>query len=210
MLSSIEKYGFDAFIVDEVFDTANSMEELNEKEMYYIEKFNSYHNGYNHTLGGEGLLGVKPRYGKDNSSSISVCQISPDGELIKVWDCIVDAMHSLGLERSHISSVCLGKRVTAAGYVWVYEKDYDPNKDYKCRPFKRRSGLGTRPVVLLSDDNQILEEYYSVNYAAECLGIGGTEVSRICKHIRKKPKFNLKFKSEYLEEQRLSVEGSVA
>lgn len=208
LLSSIEKYGFDAFVVDEVFDIADSQEELNEKEIFYINKFDSYYNGYNHTFGGEGFSGVKPLCGADNGSSVKVCQISPDGELIKIWDCIADATRSLGLKRAHISSVCLNKRKTAAGYVWVYEKDYDPNKDYKCKPRKKDLGRGTKPVVLLSDDNEILEEYYSVNYAGTCLGISGQEVSTICKHIAKTPKFNLKFKSEYLEEQRLNEKES--
>ena len=36
LLRSIEKYGFDNFVVDEVFDTANSKEELDYKEIMYI------------------------------------------------------------------------------------------------------------------------------------------------------------------------------
>ena len=37
LLNSIEKYGFDAFEIDEEFDIAYSKEELNELEYMYIE-----------------------------------------------------------------------------------------------------------------------------------------------------------------------------
>lgn len=51
--SSIRKYGVDNFTFD-VIDTAENKEELNEKEIYYIKKFNSMApNGYNLTSGGQ-------------------------------------------------------------------------------------------------------------------------------------------------------------
>ena len=68
-------------------------------------------------------------------------------------------------------------------------------------------GRGTKPVFLLSENNEVIQEFYSSNYAAYCLGISRAEACLICNHKIKTPPFNLKFKSEYLEEQRLSVEG---
>ena len=52
---------------------------------------------------------------------------------------------------------------------------------------------------------KIIQEFISAIEASEVLGISKQEVSRICKHQRKKPKYNLVFKREYIEEQRLSV-----
>lgn len=45
---AIRKYGKDAFIVEEI-DTANTQEELNEKEHYYIHYYNTLQKGYNET-----------------------------------------------------------------------------------------------------------------------------------------------------------------
>ena len=59
LLKSIEKYGFDAFKVIEIFDIAFSKEELDIKEKCYINIFDSFNNGYNHTEGGEGAIGYK-------------------------------------------------------------------------------------------------------------------------------------------------------
>ena len=52
---SIEKYGIENFSID-IVDTAESLEDLNEKEKYYISEYNTLSpNGYNLTLGGDGL-----------------------------------------------------------------------------------------------------------------------------------------------------------
>lgn len=54
LLNSIEKYGFDAFEVDEKFDIAYSKEELNKLEYMYIEVYQCRNKnyGYNNRQGG--------------------------------------------------------------------------------------------------------------------------------------------------------------
>lgn len=62
LLRSIEKYGFDAFEIVKEYDLAFSEEELKNKEIDYINKYDSFHNGYNQTLGGDGTSGfIKPK-----------------------------------------------------------------------------------------------------------------------------------------------------
>ena len=205
LFRSIEKYGFDAFMVDEVFDTANDKDELNEKERYYIEQFNSFKNGYNRSIGGDSVQGAEKPCGKDSPRSKKVCQISTDGEFIKTWDCISDVEKELNISNSHISQVCKNTRKLAGGFVWVYEEDYDPNKDYRRIPHTKDMGKGTKPVLWLDDDGNVIREFYSLNSVREVLGICPQTVSNICNHKTKNKKYNLVFKSEYIEEQRLSV-----
>ena len=55
---SIRKWGWDAFegrVLEEVYE-----EDLDELEKFYIEQFDSFKNGYNSTLGGEGTRGNNP------------------------------------------------------------------------------------------------------------------------------------------------------
>ena len=52
LLRSIEKYGFDAFEVDEEFDVAYSKEELDKLEDMYIKIYDCIDNGYNQKEGG--------------------------------------------------------------------------------------------------------------------------------------------------------------
>lgn len=55
LLDSMDKYGVENFEVDEEFDTAETKEELIEKEKYWIRYYNSDNPnfGYNETTGGE-------------------------------------------------------------------------------------------------------------------------------------------------------------
>ena len=53
--NGIRKWGWDAFegrVLEEVYE-----EDLNELEKFYIEQFDSFKNGYNSTIGGEGVRG---------------------------------------------------------------------------------------------------------------------------------------------------------
>src|SRR5574344_87206 len=58
---------------------------------------------------------------RNNLHYRKVAQYTKDGELVKIWDSIVDVTRKLGIESSSISKVCKGKnqhRRTAGGFVW--------------------------------------------------------------------------------------------
>lgn len=214
LLRSIEKYGIDNFTVYEVYDTAMSKKELNEKEQYYISKFDSFKNGYNLTRGGDGIAGCK---GSDCKNSKRVCQLDLDGKLIKIWDCATDAVNELGVSAASISNVC--RRVkrsnggdvskTAGGYVWVFETEYDVAKDYSVNRPRQNMGHGSKTVLLLSDSGDVMQEFYSLNEASRQLKDVCVEgIRKTCKHEFTNPRYNLVYKSEYMEEQRLSVRES--
>lgn len=207
LFRAIEKYGFDSFSVDEIFDIAFDENELNEKEMFYIDYFDSFNNGYNSTLGGSGCKGIPALSGKECPVSRSVCQISTDGKLIKIWDCISDVEKELNIDSSKISCVCRRQRATTQGYVWVYAEDYDENIDYSRKPRAKDRKKGTKKVLLINDNFEIVQEFKSVNDAARKLNISSGEVSQICLHKRKrKTRYNLIYKNEYeyIMEQRLN------
>lgn len=52
---AIRKYGVENFKLYELA-VANSREELCDLEVYYIEKYNTFKNGYNQTIGGDGVV----------------------------------------------------------------------------------------------------------------------------------------------------------
>lgn len=54
--NAIRKYGADDFDYVIVEDNIESIEKLNEREKYWIAHYDSYYNGYNSTLGGEGCI----------------------------------------------------------------------------------------------------------------------------------------------------------
>lgn len=66
IVHAIRELGFEAFDVEvlyesEEFEDKKALDDLlNEKEIYFIEKYDSIANGYNRTKGGAGMLGFKP------------------------------------------------------------------------------------------------------------------------------------------------------
>ena len=64
----LKKYGIENFEINEEFDFANSKEELNEKEIFWINYYGGYYSDktYNLTEGGENGLGIYTKIGKYN------------------------------------------------------------------------------------------------------------------------------------------------
>lgn len=72
----------------------------------------------------------------DNRNNIhyrKVGQYTKSGELVKIWDSIIEASTMLNIDSSSISAVCRGtnpKRHTAGGFIWQhigkhYKKEYE-------------------------------------------------------------------------------------
>jgi len=55
---AVRKYGWEMFIYGIVEEY--NVDILNEQELFYIDYYDSYHNGYNSTIGGEGVRGFSP------------------------------------------------------------------------------------------------------------------------------------------------------
>ena len=69
---AIRKYGKDNWTIYTIkicsssnLNMLNSI--LNRAEIYYISQFDTYHNGYNSTKGGDGVIGLKPFAGKKHT-----------------------------------------------------------------------------------------------------------------------------------------------
>ena len=142
--AAIRKYGEINFEID-VIDTANSREELDFKEMYWIKTYNSISpNGYNLCEGGhsprwtpeirEKLSGdnhwtkhksfskesLKKKhdslYRKPSGRSRPVCCV----ETGEVFYCAKEFEYRYGHQLSKIIACCKGKRATHHGYHWKY------------------------------------------------------------------------------------------
>ena len=56
---AIKKYGWENFSFEVVYQSKDRYHTQNEMEKYFIEQYDSFHEGYNLTLGGEGTFGKK-------------------------------------------------------------------------------------------------------------------------------------------------------
>lgn len=84
MARAIKKYGWESFNHEILLHfSCNTKEEtnfwLNQWEKWYIEKYNSYYNGYNSTLGGEGVVG----YNHSNETRVKIGEAGKGREVSK-------------------------------------------------------------------------------------------------------------------------------
>lgn len=75
--NAIRKYGKDNF--EKIIIEECSIEELNDKEKYWIQYYNSYNNGYNASLGGDGhqkydYITIAEYFKNNNNSVIKTCK----------------------------------------------------------------------------------------------------------------------------------------
>jgi len=177
---AIRKYGPDNFIVEqleefEANDKKSLLDLLNKSEIAYIEKFDSFNNGYNSTLGGSKGCG---RLGKLNSQSIKIKQYTEDGEFIKEWDSIADAARFYNTFDTCIIDCLKGYNKSSAGYVWRYVND---PKNLPIGQIETRK----RKIILQYDLNgNFIKEWSSIAEIKRVLNIHPGHIPDVCKGRR--------------------------
>lgn len=149
-------YGVDAFTWEQI-DTANSSNELAEKEKEYILKYNSKEQGYNSDSGG----GFKK----------TVYQFNEDGIVIASFESLNEVESKLGYDKKRISNACITAKNWKGSY-WSYSQ----NSTFKIVIDRRK-----KQVFQCSLDRKIIAQYRSVAEASRKSGISKTCISRCCR-----------------------------
>ena len=92
---AFRKYGYDNFIVEEIEQCEDN--EVNKREQYWINYYNSYYNGYNATLGGEGSIIIDRQLVVDMYKKLKTCKAVAK-ELKIGADTVSDILKSQGIE----------------------------------------------------------------------------------------------------------------
>lgn len=182
LLSSIEKYGFEAFEVNECLDIAFSEEELNIKEMCYIKYYNSFENGYNNTKGGEGVLGLYRKSGSEAKDSIPIVQLDLNGNFIKEWGSISEAGRKYN-NRTDISECCNKKQKSSKGFLWLYKSEYDEKIKYEYQD--ERGKYLSKEIVQLDLNGNYIKEWSTISEAARFYNTCVVRITDVCKNKRK-------------------------
>ena len=169
-------------------------EKLNEREKYWIAYYNSYYHGYNETPGGEGsyMSGKKK----------PVAQYDLEGNFIQIFDSIIEAERSLGINRgaSNITKVCKGLAYEDHNFQWRYLDDVKDNyennigkslRHQKCQEGALK-GYFNQSLVKLKKvakcdkiTHKILKEYNSIKEAGTDNNINVSCIYRVCNGERK-------------------------
>ena len=161
---AMRKYGIKNFTF-EIIEKCNE-ELLNQKEQYWIAYYDSYYNGYNSTLGGDEShihLG-KP---------IELYDL--EGNYITTYPNITEAAKAIGVSRSAIYGILQGYRLSIKNYQFKLVGD---RKEIK--PYTNRQG-GKKAVLQKDDNNNIINQFESVNEAARQLNLDSSSISKCCR-----------------------------
>ena len=163
---AIKKYGIENFVINQLEECSNN--NLSEQEKYWIQYYDTYKNGYNATLGGDGRISldyekIAFEYSRiqnmaevanicecsydsvydvlknlniktlkigdvlKNKFSKPILQYTKQGQFIAKYNSVDEAISCLGLtekkNRMNVSRCANGKRKSAYGFVWEWEKE---------------------------------------------------------------------------------------
>lgn len=113
LYNSIRKYGISNFKLDIIETNIFDEKTLNEKEIYYIQLYNTYENGYNNTKGGGGVKGYHHNNETKNKISKAVKENMYKINTPERTAKIIKAQKGrkfTDLHKKHISESCKGKR----------------------------------------------------------------------------------------------------
>lgn len=188
------KYGQGNFIFSIIEECTDG--ELDSREVYWIQKYDSYVNGYNATYGGGGKRGwrtppevIAKRSGSNSATSKKVVCVNT-GE---VFDCIVDASEKYGIHKSLITMCCrqkiksCGGRITGVPSVWLYYDEYAKMSKPEVEQY-----LQAR--IVTNTENYVREKksvkcssgviYNSIREASKLTGICETSIWKCCNGLR--------------------------
>lgn len=205
--AAIRKYGSDNFVV-EVVARCSSLEELRDEEMRLIRESDSVANGYNMTLGGEGMLGFKHseetkttisrmKVGKHMPESMKsklkrrVSQFDSDGNMIETFESITDACRKVDVSYSSVGMCCAGKLKTAGGFVWKYDDEREIEKGRWSESSRQKmrerlsenSPLVKRVEQIDMNTGEVVSSFSSIKEAKEATG--ASNISPVCRGVRK-------------------------
>lgn len=204
--NAIRKYGWDNFdkiilFQTEVLDNTDENKIIlndivNEKEVYYINYYNSFNpnKGYNLTKGGDGVVGYKHseetkklyseqrsgenhwKYGKNNVGGHEILQFDLDFNLIQTWPSMSEISRQLGYNSNNISNCCNNKLIKYKGFIWVRKSDYFEGylEKYKSRA---KCTSSDRSVLQYDFDGNLVNKFISCKQAGDSLGKGSVSTA---------------------------------
>ena len=165
-LTSLKKYGSDNFTF-ETIDSANNLDELNDKEIYWINYYNSVSpNGYNITGGGQGKKMIRTEeLGKRISNGLKNSE---------KWQKLLKNKEYLKKRETNFIGWNKGKKFTPEHKEKIWKKNKERILDFNKSTSKK--------WIVVDKDNNIIritgkEEYFN------SLGMDAGDVSRMSKTL---------------------------
>lgn len=181
--NAINKYGWDNFehyILEYCTD-----DNVNDREIYWINFYDSLENGYNATNGGKN--GHKLTEENKRKISNPVLMKNENGEILREFQSAKAAAEFLGLyNNSRIIDCCKGFSKTCAGYYWEYKNGRSIRKNKETNTKIKLEDYHTKTRVQQIDlkTKEVICEFPSAKEAGNKLGLSATCIYRCCRNER--------------------------
>ena len=178
----------------EVIDTLPTQEAMIEAEHNWIMKENCVTpNGYNQTDKTDSpmfdpMVAKKMSDTKRKKYGKRVCEIDSANNIIAIWNSLAEAGEITGLNRFKISSVCNGTRLTTGNRVFRFLDEKNQIIEPKVKVNQIQSNRITktsRKVGAYDKDNNLIQEFDSLQLAAQFCGGNSSTISAVCRGKRK-------------------------
>ena len=178
----------------EVIDTLPTWEAMIEAEHNWIMKENCVTpNGYNQTDKTDSpmfdpMVAKKMSDTKRKKYGKRVCEIDSANNIIAIWNSLAEAGEITGLNRFKISSVCNGTRLTTGNRVFRFLDEKNQIIEPKVKVNQIQSNRITktsRKVGAYDKDNNLIQEFDSLQLAAQFCGGKSSTISAVCRGKRK-------------------------
>ena len=177
----------------EVIDTLPTWEAMIEAEHNWILKENCVvPNGYNQTDKTDSPM-FDPAIAKKMSNTKRekygkrVCEIDSTKNIINIWNSLAEAGEDTGLDRFKISNVCNGTRLTTGNRTFRFLDDENQIIEPEAKVNKAQSNRITktsRRVGAYDKDNNLIQEFDSLQLAAQFCGGNSSTISAVCRGKR--------------------------
>lgn len=187
--NAIKKYGWDNFEHKIIEKDIPTLEQANEREKYWISYYDSFKNGYNSTLGGDGVCGRKHTLEENNKNRLLHLGTVPKSAAKK------------GEHRSPKTEFKKGLIPWNKGMKGTHFSPQTEFKKGQNNPFQYKPGkdnVHCKRIIVL-DEGEIILSFFSIIEASKKLNLQEKTISRRCKkHILRNVKGEWWFKDEYI------------
>ena len=169
--AAIAKYGWNNFEHIILEDNIETLDEANAREKYWIAYYHTWvHdpqcNGYNITMGGDGMTGhiiseeVRKKISNTLKQNKVFCKKVICIELNKIFESCSMAEHKLNCW--HVGECCNKQRETAGGYHWAFADDKKRQKElsqYKGKPQQIKKILCIETNEIFNSKSEAIKKY---------------------------------------------------
>lgn len=177
----------------EVIDTLPDYQTMIKAEHDWIVKENCVvPNGYNQTHQTDSPM-FDPAVAKKMSNTKRekygkrVCEINSKNNILNIWNSLAEAGEDTGLDRFKISDVCNGKRLTTGNRTFRFldNKNQIIEPEMKVNQVQsNRITKTSRRVGAYNKNNNLIQEFDSLQLAAQFCGGNSSTISAVCRGKR--------------------------